>query len=123
MTPLAAELADDVLDRFLRYVRIHTQSAHGVDASPSTEKQLDLSRLLRDELEAIGLEVGQVVRLMDGSNRFRFANDPESLAALESASNTFGPVRAGGQAGSRTGGQPVESGKPADAGKDADHAA
>jgi tripeptide aminopeptidase len=56
VTPLAAELADDVLDRFLRYVRIDTQSAHGVDASPSTEKQLDLSRLLRDELEEIGLK-------------------------------------------------------------------
>jgi len=56
VTPLAAELADDVLERFLRYVRIDTQSAHGVDASPSTEKQLDLARLLRDELEQIGLE-------------------------------------------------------------------
>ena len=56
MTPLAAELADDVLDRLLRYVRIDTQSAHGVDRSPSTEKQLDLARLLRDELEEIGLD-------------------------------------------------------------------
>ena len=54
--PLAAELADDVLDRFLRYVRIDTQSAHGATTSPSTEKQLDLARLLRDELEQIGLE-------------------------------------------------------------------
>jgi tripeptide aminopeptidase len=56
VTPLAAELAEDVLDRFLRYVRIDTQSAAGVAASPSTEKQLDLSRLLRDELEEIGLD-------------------------------------------------------------------
>ena len=56
VTPLAEELAPDVLERFLRYVRIDTQSAHGVDASPSTEKQLDLARLLRDELEEIGLE-------------------------------------------------------------------
>lgn len=45
-----------MLERFLRYARIDTQSAAGVDASPSTEKQLDLSRLLRDELEQIGLE-------------------------------------------------------------------
>ncbi len=56
VTPLAAELADDVLERFLRYARIDTQSQPGVDASPSTEKQLDLSRLLRDELEEIGLD-------------------------------------------------------------------
>ena len=45
-----------VLDRFLRYARIDTQSAHGVDTSPSTEKQLDLCRLLREELEAIGAD-------------------------------------------------------------------
>jgi tripeptide aminopeptidase len=56
VTPVAAELAPGLLDRFLRYVRIDTQSAPGVDASPSTEKQLELSRLLRDELEELGLE-------------------------------------------------------------------
>ena len=56
VTPLAAELAPDVLDRFLRYARIDTQSQPGVDASPSTEKQLELARLLRDELEQIGLD-------------------------------------------------------------------
>jgi tripeptide aminopeptidase len=55
-SPLAAELADDVLDRLLRYVRIDTQSKAGVDGSPSTEKQLDLCRLLRDELDQIGLD-------------------------------------------------------------------
>jgi tripeptide aminopeptidase len=56
VTPLAEELAPDVLERFLRYVRVDTQSAHGVDTSPSTEKQLDLCRMLRDELEELGLE-------------------------------------------------------------------
>ena len=56
VTPLAAELASDVLARFLRYARIDTQSEAGVDTSPSTEKQLDLARLLRDELEEIGLD-------------------------------------------------------------------
>ena len=72
MTPLAAELADDVLERFLRYVRIDTQSKAGVDASPSTEKQLDLCRVLRDELEEIGLddvrldEHGYVYGSLDG---------------------------------------------------------
>lgn len=56
VTPLAAELAEDVLERFLRYVRIDTQSAAGVETSPSTAKQLDLSRLLSEELEEIGLD-------------------------------------------------------------------
>ncbi len=52
---LAAELADDVLERFLRYVRIDTQAAHRVVRRPSTEKQLDLSRLLVEELRELGL--------------------------------------------------------------------
>jgi tripeptide aminopeptidase len=55
-SPLAAELADDVLERFLRYVRIDTQSAYGTGTQPSTAKQLDLSRLLVSELEEIGLD-------------------------------------------------------------------
>jgi len=44
-----------VLERFLRYVRIDTQSAEDAGTYPSTAKQLDLSRLLVDELRAIGL--------------------------------------------------------------------
>jgi tripeptide aminopeptidase len=52
---LAAELADDVLDRFLRYVRIDTQAARESNTYPSTAKQLDLSRLLAEELRGLGL--------------------------------------------------------------------
>ncbi len=52
---LAAELSDDVLQRFLRYVRIDTQAEEGAESYPSTAKQLDLSRLLVDELREIGL--------------------------------------------------------------------
>ena len=52
---LAEALGPDVLDRFLRYTRINTQSATGMDTSPSTENQLDLARLLVDELTALGL--------------------------------------------------------------------
>ena len=55
-SPLAADLADDVLERFLRYVRIDTQSAYGQSTSPSTAKQLDLSRLLEAELLELGLD-------------------------------------------------------------------
>jgi tripeptide aminopeptidase len=53
---LAEELAGDVLGRFLRYVRVDTQAAYRVPERPSTDKQLDLSRLLVDELLGIGLE-------------------------------------------------------------------
>src|ERR671925_1936952 len=53
---LAEELAPDLLDRFLRYVRIDTQSARDAGRTPSTPGQFDLARLLVAELEAIGLE-------------------------------------------------------------------
>ena len=45
---------ESVKDRFLRYVKIDTESEQHVDKIPSTDKQLDLCRLLRDELLAIG---------------------------------------------------------------------
>jgi tripeptide aminopeptidase len=54
-SPLAEELAPDVLDRFTRYARIDTQSHRDRTASPSTPGQLDLARLLVQELEAAGL--------------------------------------------------------------------
>jgi tripeptide aminopeptidase len=54
-SPLAAALADDVLERFLRYVQVDTQSAYGSDTYPSTANQLDLQRLLLEELRGLGL--------------------------------------------------------------------
>ena len=54
--PLAEELAEDVLERLLRYARVDTQAAYRAQQRPSTEKQLELSRLLVEELRALGLE-------------------------------------------------------------------
>jgi tripeptide aminopeptidase len=45
-----------VLDRFLRYVKIDTQSDPHSPTTPSTEKQKDLSRLLVKELLEMGVE-------------------------------------------------------------------
>ena len=53
---LAQELAPDVLDRFLRYVRIDTQSRRDRASSPSTPGQLELGRILVEELRAAGLQ-------------------------------------------------------------------
>jgi len=50
------ELAEDAAKRFLRYVRIDTQSAEDSDSYPSTAKQLDLLRVLVDELKELGLD-------------------------------------------------------------------
>jgi tripeptide aminopeptidase len=45
-----------VIERFLRYVKIDTQSNEAVEKHPTTEKQLNLARLLVDELKALQLE-------------------------------------------------------------------
>ena len=52
---LAERLSEDVLQRFLRYVRIDTQAADEATTYPSTARQLDLSRLLVEELRESGL--------------------------------------------------------------------
>jgi len=55
-TPLAAGLAEDVLERFLRYVRIDTQSDDDSETYPSTAKQRDLGELLARELREVGVD-------------------------------------------------------------------
>ncbi|HEY2258981.1 MAG TPA: peptidase T [Solirubrobacteraceae bacterium] len=52
---LAGELAPDLVGRFERYVRVDTQSTRDRTGSPSTPGQLDLGRLLAEELTAAGL--------------------------------------------------------------------
>ena len=54
-SPLAEEIAPDLLERFQRYVRVDTQSKRDGEGSPSTPGQLDLSRMLVEELKAAGL--------------------------------------------------------------------
>jgi tripeptide aminopeptidase len=46
---------DTVLERFLRYVVVDTQSDPTSSAQPSTEKQKDLGRILEQELKQLGL--------------------------------------------------------------------
>lgn len=45
---------ETVVERFLRYVRIDTQSSETANTFPSTEKQKDLGRLLYEELNKMG---------------------------------------------------------------------
>ena len=45
----------DVLDRFMRYVRVNTESSEErCDRVPSTDAQFDLANMLADELRALG---------------------------------------------------------------------
>jgi tripeptide aminopeptidase len=48
--------AESALDRFLRYVKIDTQSQEDQTTTPSTRKQLNLANLLAKELTALGAE-------------------------------------------------------------------
>ncbi|MCK4847632.1 MAG: peptidase T [Candidatus Heimdallarchaeota archaeon] len=48
-------MQSDVVERFLRYVTIHTTSKEDVKAIPSTERQFDLAKILVDELHEIGI--------------------------------------------------------------------
>jgi tripeptide aminopeptidase len=46
----------NVIDRFLRYIQIDTESDIHSESCPSTTKQFDLARLLKEELESLHLE-------------------------------------------------------------------
>ena len=53
----------NVVERFLKYVQIDTQSNEGSPTTPSTEKQLNLAQLLEQELKELGLTE---VRIKEG---------------------------------------------------------
>ncbi|HYI19841.1 MAG TPA: peptidase T [Solirubrobacteraceae bacterium] len=74
-SPLAEELGPAVLDRLLRYVRVDTQSARDRTSSPSTPGQLELGRLLVDELRAVGLDDAE-----QDANGYVFATLPATVA-------------------------------------------
>jgi tripeptide aminopeptidase len=46
----------ELLDRFCRYVRVETTAVEQTDRYPSSPGQLELGRMLRDELLALGLK-------------------------------------------------------------------
>ena len=54
------EFSSTAAERFLRYVRIDTQSDAASESCPSTEKQKNLGRLLVEELLEIGLSDAQL---------------------------------------------------------------
>jgi len=59
---LAEAVAADLLERFTRYVQIDTQSKVDRERSPSTPGQLNLSRLLVQELHELGLSDAELDR-------------------------------------------------------------
>ena len=64
-----------LLDRFLRYVKIDTQSDEESNTSPSTMKQYDLLNLLKEELENLGVkasldEYGRLYAKVEGNKAY-----------------------------------------------------
>lgn len=47
---------ENILDRFLRYVAVDTQSCEESESQPSSARELDLLSMLRDELIALGIK-------------------------------------------------------------------
>jgi len=54
--PTLTPPAESVVDRFLRYVRIETQSREDESKTPSTESQWTLANLLAEELRSLGAD-------------------------------------------------------------------
>ena len=48
-------IREELLERFLRYVKVNTKSDEKSETTPSTACQLDLARILKDECEKMGL--------------------------------------------------------------------
>jgi tripeptide aminopeptidase len=89
MPTIALDAAErrDLLGRFLRYVRIDTQSDENSTASPSTEKQKDLARLLVEELKQLGCADATVDEW-----GYVFATVPSNLPAAHSSAGKVVPV-------------------------------
>ncbi len=66
---------EQIKDRFLKYVKIDTQSNPESESTPSTQKQWDLARLLAKELEEIGLEEVSI-----DDNAYIMATLPSNMA-------------------------------------------
>ncbi|VED51855.1 peptidase T [Raoultella terrigena] len=88
---------DKLLERFLQYVSLDTQSKAGVRQVPSTEGQWKLLRLLQAQLEEMGLvnvtlsEKGTVMGTLAANvaGIFRpLALSPTSIPRLTSAAST-----------------------------------
>ena len=74
MTDFATGYVPDLEDRFLRYVRIDTQSDAMSPGVPSTRKQFDLLNLLQQELRELGASQVRVTE-----NGFTIATIPATV--------------------------------------------
>ena len=65
----------DVIEKFLKYVKVDTQSDPDSGTSPSTMKQHDLAKILRDEL----IEIGASDVYYDEEHCYVYASIPSNI--------------------------------------------
>ncbi len=53
-------MKESILDRFLRYVKVNTQSNEALESTPSSEGQWTLARMLVEELHSMGISDAEV---------------------------------------------------------------
>ena len=93
----------ELVERLLRYISIDTQSQHGSQTIPSTEKQKDLGRLLVKELlenaidaqaTAVTVEIREggcsLIRITDNGCGIPKEEIPHRLSAPRNQQDTFG---------------------------------
>jgi tripeptide aminopeptidase len=85
--PFSNPPRESVVDRFLRYVKIDTQSQEEQSTTPSTAKQWDLARMLETELTQLGAQ-----RVRTSEHCMVYATIPSNLgdAALTARVPTIG---------------------------------
>ena len=97
-----SEIQKEVVERFLRYVRIDTQSDEESGLHPSTSKQLELAHVLVSELEELGVDY-----FFDEEKCYLYAwlapSDPLTIRSSDPAaspSSDFSPKALAGAASS-----------------------
>ena len=78
---LDPQYRQNLMDRFLRYVKVDTGSDEASESSPTTEKQKDLSRMLAQELKELGCDDAEMTEW-----GYVFATIPGNLPADHAAS-------------------------------------
>ena len=71
-------------ERLLKYVKIHTASAENVDATPTTQRQFDLSRELAGEMRALGM-----ARVYEDEHAYVYGELPASAGMEDKPAISF----------------------------------
>lgn len=78
----AGEYMSEVIEKFLRYVSVHTTSDDESQTSPSTARQFDLARMLQKEMLEMGIEDAYLDEKYCYVYGHIPANDPENTKTL-----------------------------------------